>query len=185
MEIRKPNTRVLSSSIDFSCIDSARGFERPSLNKDSRKRELIRIARENQAMLKRLQEKQPNYHAKKFDEEYQSNIQFLKNICEYPLVLNRKEGCQSVINSHKQQKSSERYTTLSNDKRRVSTSNKNFSSTRDEEQKLDTKRSFKTERQVLYKEKKKLTPGDYLIEIYTHNQQFIVVKAQENLYNSS
>jgi len=102
MEIRKPNTRVLSSSIDLSCIGSARGFERSSLNKDSRKRELIRIARENQAMLKRLQEKQPNYHTKKFDEEYQSSIQFLKNICEYPLVLNRKERCQSVINSHKQ-----------------------------------------------------------------------------------
>ena len=40
-----------------------------SLNKDNRKRELLRITMENQAILKRLQEIQSNYDVVKWEEQ--------------------------------------------------------------------------------------------------------------------
>lgn len=95
IEIPRPSTRVHSSKWCVS-VDSARGPEKSSLNKDFRKRELIRIAQENQALFKRLQDRRPNYHTKRFYAEYQSSVQFLKNICEYPLVLKKNGRCQSV-----------------------------------------------------------------------------------------
>lgn len=79
-------------------IDSARNSEKNSLNKDFRKRNLIKIAQENQALFKRLQDKQPSYRVGQFNEEYQSSIQFLKNICEYPLVLSKNGRCSTVFN---------------------------------------------------------------------------------------
>ena len=36
--------------------------QRKSLNREARKRELVKITKENQMILKRLQEKKPNYN---------------------------------------------------------------------------------------------------------------------------
>jgi len=57
-----------------------------SLNKDVRKRELLKITMENQAILKRLQDRQPNYNAGKWQEEAEERKKLLKNICVYPLL---------------------------------------------------------------------------------------------------
>jgi hypothetical protein len=40
-----------------------------SLNRDARKRELLKITMENQAILRRLQEQKPNYDVFKWEEE--------------------------------------------------------------------------------------------------------------------
>jgi hypothetical protein len=49
-----------------------------SLNKDNRKRELLRITMENQAILRRLQEKQSNYNVIKWEEQRIENEQLIK-----------------------------------------------------------------------------------------------------------
>jgi len=49
-----------------------------SLNKENRKRELIRITMENQAILKRLQEKQSNYNVVKWEEQRIQNERLMK-----------------------------------------------------------------------------------------------------------
>jgi hypothetical protein len=58
---------------------------RRSLNREARKRELTKITRENQLILKRLQDKQASYNVSKWQKEEDSRKKILKNICEYPL----------------------------------------------------------------------------------------------------
>lgn len=62
-------------------------FQKRSLNKDARKRELLKITMENQAILKRLQDKQPNYNVVKWETEAFERKKILNNICEYPYAL--------------------------------------------------------------------------------------------------
>lgn len=59
---------------------------RRSLNRDARKRELMKITKENQLILKRLQDKTANYNVSKWQREDNERIKILKNICEFPLI---------------------------------------------------------------------------------------------------
>jgi len=63
-----------------------------SLNKDHRKKELMRITQENQAILKRIQRTQPMYNHVKWEENHKRNQGYLRNCCEYPLVLRKQLG---------------------------------------------------------------------------------------------
>jgi hypothetical protein len=54
------------------------------LNRDKRKKDLVKITVENQAILKRLQEKAPTYSVSKWNEEYKKIEVFKHNIMEYP-----------------------------------------------------------------------------------------------------
>ena len=65
---------------------STLAFKR-SLNRESRKRELMKITRENQVILKRLQEKKPNYNVTRWAREDNQRRKLLDNICEYPYQL--------------------------------------------------------------------------------------------------
>jgi hypothetical protein len=49
-----------------------------------RKKELLKITLENQAILKRLQEKKPNYSASTWEKQFQEAAKIRENICEYP-----------------------------------------------------------------------------------------------------
>ena len=63
---------------------------RKSLNRDSRRRELVKITMENQFLLKRLAEKQSSYNVQKLEEEYQKKERLMKEVmCEYPFVLDK------------------------------------------------------------------------------------------------
>lgn len=62
----------------------------PSLNRDSRKTELMRITHENHAILKRIQSTQPVYNHVSWEQDYRRSATYLKNTCEYPVVLKRK-----------------------------------------------------------------------------------------------
>lgn len=55
-----------------------------SLNKASRQRELRRITNENQAILQRIQRREPVYNHYQWEEERLANERYLKNIMEYP-----------------------------------------------------------------------------------------------------
>mmetsp|Transcript_27773 Transcript_27773/g.49169 ORF Transcript_27773/g.49169 Transcript_27773/m.49169 type:complete len:305 (-) Transcript_27773:197-1111(-) len=58
-----------------------------SLNKDARKKELIRITRENQSILKRIQQAQPVYNHVEWADQHRRNVTYLRNRCEFPVVL--------------------------------------------------------------------------------------------------
>eukprot|EP00931_Biecheleriopsis_adriatica_P023966 TRINITY_DN15029_c0_g1_i1.p1 TRINITY_DN15029_c0_g1~~TRINITY_DN15029_c0_g1_i1.p1 ORF type:complete len:311 (+),score=55.64 TRINITY_DN15029_c0_g1_i1:117-1049(+) len=58
-----------------------------SLNRDARKKELLRITRENQSILKRIQQAQPVYNHVEWEDEHRRNAGYLKNRCEFPVVL--------------------------------------------------------------------------------------------------
>lgn len=62
-----------------------------SLNREARKRELMKITRENQVILKRLQEKKPNYNVTRWAQEDVQRRKILHNICEYPYQLQQEE----------------------------------------------------------------------------------------------
>jgi len=57
----------------------------PSLNRDLRKTELMRITQENQAILKRIQKAQPIYNHVEWEDSYKRSEAYLANKCEYPL----------------------------------------------------------------------------------------------------
>lgn len=60
-------------------------FEVGSLNRDRRKKELVKITIENQAILKRLQEKQPTYSVSKWNEEHRKHEELKMNLLEFPV----------------------------------------------------------------------------------------------------
>lgn len=59
----------------------------PSLNRDGRKTELMRITQENQAILKRIQQAQPVYNRVSWEDSYRRSAAYLRNCTEYPVVL--------------------------------------------------------------------------------------------------
>merc|ERR1712107_222968 len=62
----------------------------PSLNRDSRKTELMRITQENQAILKRIQQAQPVYNHVAWEDAYRKSGAYLRNSAEYPIVLSKR-----------------------------------------------------------------------------------------------
>jgi len=58
-----------------------------SLNKDFRKRELMRITEENLQVLRRIQHKEPVYNRLEWEEKARRDMAYLKNCSEYPVVL--------------------------------------------------------------------------------------------------
>jgi hypothetical protein len=57
------------------------------MNSDVRRRELMKITIENQAILKRLQDKQSNYSVERWEDEFRETEKRMKSMCEYPLVF--------------------------------------------------------------------------------------------------
>lgn len=60
--------------------------ELKSLNKDHRKKELMRITEENQQILRRIQHKEPYYSSAMWYDDSVKQEAYLRNICEYPLL---------------------------------------------------------------------------------------------------
>ena len=63
-----------------------------SLSKERRKRELQRITKDNQKILKRIQAARPTYNHRKWEEEAKRSDEILQNICEFkPQNVRRSE----------------------------------------------------------------------------------------------
>eukprot|EP00928_Gymnodinium_smaydae_P073220 TRINITY_DN56456_c0_g1_i1.p1 TRINITY_DN56456_c0_g1~~TRINITY_DN56456_c0_g1_i1.p1 ORF type:complete len:491 (+),score=79.96 TRINITY_DN56456_c0_g1_i1:199-1473(+) len=58
-----------------------------SLNRESRKKEMMRITRDNQKILSRIQKAQPTYSRVEWEITHARNTRYLKSIVEFPLVL--------------------------------------------------------------------------------------------------
>lgn len=88
---------------------SSSSNQKKSLNVQARKRQNMQIVLENQALLKRLQDKQPSYSVYKWEEERKSTEKRLQNICEYPYSLgNYDESPRKIGEIHTRQNSRSR-----------------------------------------------------------------------------
>eukprot|EP00976_Prorocentrum_cordatum_P020853 423671-Prorocentrum_minimum.AAC.2 len=74
----KPGIRI--DMTQYPMLDSRNFIAPKSLNREQRLRELKRITSENQAMLRRIQSREPFYDHKKWEEERVRDLQYLKNI---------------------------------------------------------------------------------------------------------
>jgi E3 ubiquitin-protein ligase TRIP12 len=70
-----------------------------SLNRDKRKQELLEITKENHRMLKSIQEVQPVYSAKRWEDNYRKSEVHLRNCSAYPVVtrMTRNASAPSVL----------------------------------------------------------------------------------------
>ena len=71
-----------------------------SLSKERRKRELQRITKENQKILKRIQNARPTYNHMRWEEEAKRNQDILQNICEFkpqPARRNEEQDEDSIF----------------------------------------------------------------------------------------
>jgi hypothetical protein len=72
---------------NFFAASSMQGstlMNKKSLNRDARKRELMKITMENQKILQRLQDRSSIYNVTKWAKENECRKKLLNNICEYP-----------------------------------------------------------------------------------------------------
>ena len=82
-----------STSMPQMSGSGANFYQRKSLNREARNREYKKITHENALILKRLQEKQPNYNVTRWAKEDMSRRKILSNICEFPYQFQaRQEG---------------------------------------------------------------------------------------------
>jgi hypothetical protein len=70
-----------------------------SINKDGRKQELLRITKDNRRLLKSIQDVQPVYNHKKWEEHHHHSGVLLRNCCTYPVItrLSRQKSSPSVL----------------------------------------------------------------------------------------
>lgn len=75
----------MSSIMNKNCLDNKNSSLKyaHSMNKGRRKKELERITRENQAILNRIQAREPTYNHLKWKHDRQRNLRYLQNISEY------------------------------------------------------------------------------------------------------
>jgi E3 ubiquitin-protein ligase TRIP12 len=87
-EIDRENKILLQKMSDImrhTSYASERGKSGPpSLNRDLRKMELMRITQENQNILRRIQKAQPIYNHVEWEDAYRRSATYLKNKCEFP-----------------------------------------------------------------------------------------------------
>lgn len=70
------------------------GSNQKSLNKTSRKQELVKITSENQALLKRIQDKKATLNFRTLEKERHEKEKLLENISEYPYIMNKTNNTQ-------------------------------------------------------------------------------------------
>lgn len=74
----------MSSIMTRKGMDNRNDYERKSLSVQKRQQHLLKIAHENQAILKRIDAKQPHYTAKAWEDDYDKSMTFKEQISRYP-----------------------------------------------------------------------------------------------------
>ncbi|XP_071798985.1 uncharacterized protein [Asterias amurensis] len=65
-------------------VDHRNNYVHRSLNKEKRQRELLRVTRENQEILKRILAREPEYNHEEWAREWEENEAFMDNIARFP-----------------------------------------------------------------------------------------------------
>jgi len=86
-EIERDNHTLVKRMTEImkrSAIETKNPVQYRSLNKDRRRQELIKITQENQALLKRIQSKQPTYNHLMWEQDREKSEALCARICRYP-----------------------------------------------------------------------------------------------------
>jgi len=87
-EIERDNRTLvkrMTTIMQRSSLDNAQTAAKvASLNKHKRRQELERITKENHSLLKRIQERQPNYNHLQWEQDRERSEQLCDRICRYP-----------------------------------------------------------------------------------------------------
>ncbi len=86
----------MTTANGFGKSSTSMSSQKKSLNRDLRRRELIKITLENQAFLRRLQQKTSNYNVGKWEEDENERKKLLKNICEYNYIIDQPQISQTI-----------------------------------------------------------------------------------------
>ncbi|RLN89078.1 hypothetical protein BBJ28_00004890 [Nothophytophthora sp. Chile5] len=86
--LEKMSTIMQADSLDTKNQSLTYGH---SLNKGQRKRELQKITSENQAILRRIQMREPTYDHVQWEEDAKKNERYAANIREYPPDVNQEQ----------------------------------------------------------------------------------------------
>ncbi|XP_067948453.1 sperm axonemal maintenance protein CFAP97D1-like [Watersipora subatra] len=65
-------------------VDNRNNYEYKSLNREKRQRELLRVTRENQAVLQRIINRKPEYDRGQWQKDWDDNLKFMDSISAYP-----------------------------------------------------------------------------------------------------
>ncbi|KAJ1117523.1 hypothetical protein NDU88_005722 [Pleurodeles waltl] len=65
-------------------VDNRNNYELKSLNKEKREQELLKVTKENQNILERIEKCEPQYRVQKWAEDYQKAEQYMDSIAKYP-----------------------------------------------------------------------------------------------------
>lgn len=65
-------------------VDNRNTYEYRSLNREKRQRELLRVTRENQEILKRINMRQPEYSVQRWADDWDENQRFMDSISAFP-----------------------------------------------------------------------------------------------------
>lgn len=95
------DNRILLEKMSFIMrskgrVDNHNTYDHKSLNKAKRQRELLRVTHENQAILKRITSKEPQYNHETWEEEWCRNQEYMDNIAKYP-----KDWYQDIVRKTK------------------------------------------------------------------------------------
>lgn len=104
-EIERENKILLDKMTHIATTQSAKKLPKlsKSLNKEARKRKLVQIAIENQAMMRRIGQKKSNYNHGSWDVQRKKVEKMLVNICEYPYTLGSTQKSFKVCKSPSKQ----------------------------------------------------------------------------------
>jgi hypothetical protein len=86
-QIERDNRTLVRRMTDImqrSALDTHNNAKFISMNKETRKRELMRVTQENQQLLRRIQQRQPTYNHLKWEQDRERNEQICERICRHP-----------------------------------------------------------------------------------------------------
>ncbi|CAG5116833.1 unnamed protein product [Candidula unifasciata] len=133
-------------------VDNRNNYMNKSLNLEKRKRELLRVTKENQLILYRINMRKPEYNHQKWQLEWEKNQKFMDNISAYPVDWWIKE--KKTPRSGKSGRKSAHET--QEDKTKKETKQKDENAEKEvEEQKTNIKTEQETEKDTRQKDEKK------------------------------
>lgn len=142
----------------------------PSLNRDLRKMELMRITQENQAILKRIQKAQPIYNHVEWEDDYRRSATYLRNKCEYPPLPSIRSAGGRLVGAKPGSAGDDMRAT-------ASSARSGFGSARSD---LDAGKprsapgGMEEERRYVLKEGKKIGSCQYLVEMVTDGRALAI-----------
>lgn len=166
---QRHRSHMMTTQTNEMVLQPLSAGQKRSLNREARKRELMKITKENQLILKRLQDKSANYNVSKWQKEEDSRKRLLKNICEYPYVSG---------DSRERFPVSQPDFIIKKKKTSSSATQGGFYNKKKGYTKTDSYQNAIIKKETLYRGQRDLGNGSYEIEMLLSQQDDLVISAQ-------